>query len=82
MTGPATRPAPGPVAQRQTSLVDLLDRLLGTGVVISGDLVLRVADVDLVRIRLHALLASVAATAGSPWPDDDLPPRPYDEGAP
>jgi hypothetical protein len=46
---------------RDTSLVDLLDRLLGTGVVISGDLVISLAGVDLVQIRLHALIASVRA---------------------
>lgn len=46
---------------RDSSLVDLLDRLLGAGVVISGDLVISLAGVDLVQIRLHALIASVRA---------------------
>jgi hypothetical protein len=41
------------------SLVDLLDRLLGAGVVLSGDVVISLAGVDLVQIRLHALIASV-----------------------
>jgi len=41
------------------TLVDLLDRLLGTGVVAAGDVVLSVADVDLVYLNLRALLASV-----------------------
>jgi hypothetical protein len=41
------------------SLVDLLDRLLGTGVVLAGDVVISLAGVDLVQIRLHALIASV-----------------------
>ncbi|GAB3983380.1 gas vesicle protein [Plantactinospora veratri] len=43
------------------ALVDLLDRVLGTGVVVSGDLVLSIADVDLVYVSLRALLASVRA---------------------
>lgn len=43
----------------EVALVDLLDRLLAGGVVISGDLVLSIADVDLVRISLRALIASV-----------------------
>ena len=43
------------------ALVDLLDRLLGAGVVISGDLVISLAGVDLVQVRLHALIASVRA---------------------
>lgn len=43
----------------QISLVDLLDRLLGTGVVLSGDIVISLAGVDLVQVRLHALITSV-----------------------
>ncbi len=43
------------------ALVDLLDRVLGAGVVISGDLTISLAGVDLVQIRLHALISSVRA---------------------
>lgn len=43
------------------SLVDLLDRLLGTGVLLAGDVVISIAGVDLVQIRLHALITSVRA---------------------
>jgi len=43
------------------SLVDLLDRLLGTGVVLAGDVVISLAGVDLVQVRLHALISSVRA---------------------
>ncbi|MGN6130307.1 MAG: gas vesicle protein, partial [Nocardioidaceae bacterium] len=43
------------------ALVDLLDRLLGAGVVISGDLTISLAGVDLVQVRLHALISSVRA---------------------
>jgi hypothetical protein len=43
------------------SLVDLLDRLLGTGVVLAGDVVVSMAGVDLVEIRLNALITSVRA---------------------
>jgi hypothetical protein len=56
----ATRPEPArdlaPV-----SLVDLLDRLLGTGVVVAGDVVITLAGIDLVEIRLHLLVTSVRA---------------------
>lgn len=48
-------------AGAQIALVDLLDRLLGTGVVIAGDVVISLSGVDLVQIRLHALIASVRA---------------------
>ena len=48
------------------TLVDLLDRLLAGGVVVAGDVTLSVADIDLVRVRLLALLTSVATvTPGS-----------------
>jgi hypothetical protein len=45
------------------SLVDVLDRLLDTGVVVDGQIVLSVAGVDLVHIGLRALLASVDTAA-------------------
>jgi hypothetical protein len=47
------------VRQREVTLVDLVDRLLGGGVVISGDITLAVADIDLVHVSLRALIASV-----------------------
>ncbi len=40
-------------------LVDLLDRVLDAGVVISGDVILSLADVDLVYLNLRLLLGSV-----------------------
>jgi len=46
---------------QRMALVDLLDRLLGAGVVISGDVVISLSGVELVQIRLHALIASVRA---------------------
>ena len=45
----------------QISLVDLLDRLLGTGVVLAGDVLISLAGVDLVQVRLHALITTVRA---------------------
>jgi gas vesicle protein GvpA/GvpJ/GvpM family len=48
------------LADRQIALVDLLDRVLAGGVVISGDVVLSIADVDLVRISLRALVCSIS----------------------
>ena len=43
------------------ALVDLLDRVLAGGVVIVGDVTLSIADVELVRISLRALVVSVRA---------------------
>ncbi|NBM20135.1 gas vesicle protein [Streptomyces sp. GC420] len=55
------------IEQREIALVDLLDRLLAGGVVIAGDITLRIADVDLVRIDLNALISSVNARVPSPF---------------
>lgn len=72
-------PAPAPTAadplpERQVALIDLLDRLLTGGAVITGDVVLSVADIDLVRVSLRALVVSVTPSTPSPWapadPDD------------
>jgi hypothetical protein len=48
------------IADRDVALIDLIDRLLGGGVVIVGDITLAVADVDLVYVGLRALVTSVA----------------------
>jgi Gas vesicle protein len=50
----------GNVTERNVALVDLIDRLLGGGVVIAGDITLAAADVDLVYVNLRALITSVA----------------------
>ncbi|MBW8738762.1 MAG: gas vesicle protein [Streptomyces turgidiscabies] len=50
-----------PLPERQVALVDLLDRLLSGGVVVTGDIVLSIADIDLVRISLRALIVSVGS---------------------
>ncbi|MEU9115402.1 gas vesicle protein [Streptomyces sp. NPDC048483] len=52
---------------RQIALIDLLDRLLTGGVVLTGDVVLSIADIDLVRISLRALIASISEQNPSPW---------------
>jgi hypothetical protein len=41
-------------------LIDLLDRLLAGGVVLSGEVTISLAGVDLVHISLRALIASAA----------------------
>lgn len=44
----------------QVTLVELVDRVLNKGVVLTGDITLSVADVDLVYVGLRVLLSSVA----------------------
>jgi gas vesicle structural protein len=41
------------------TLVDLLDRVIGRGVVVTGDLVLSVAGVDLVYVGLRLVLKGI-----------------------
>jgi gas vesicle structural protein len=43
------------------TLIELVDRVLNTGVVLVGDITLSVADVDLVYVGLRLLLASASA---------------------
>jgi hypothetical protein len=52
---------PRAALEREIALVDLVDRLLGEGVVIAGDITLSVADVDLVYVGLRALITSVGS---------------------
>ena len=53
------------------SLVDLLDRVLAGGVVVTGEITLTIADVDLVVISLRALLTSVSALVDPDLADTD-----------
>jgi Gas vesicle protein len=44
-------------SDEQVALVDLIDRVIGGGVVIAGDVILGVAGVDLVYLGLRLVLA-------------------------
>jgi gas vesicle structural protein len=46
--------------QQQVTLLELVDRVLNKGVVLTGDITLSVAGVDLVYVGLRVLLASVS----------------------
>ncbi|WP_425569016.1 gas vesicle protein [Pseudonocardia xishanensis] len=48
----------------ELALVDLLDRLLAGGVMITGDVTISLADVDLVHVSLRALISSVHTLTG------------------
>ncbi|MEV5200744.1 gas vesicle protein [Streptomyces sp. NPDC053720] len=62
-----------PLPERQIALIDLLDRLLSGGVVLTGDVVLSIADIDLVRISLRALIVSISEQNPSPWNSLSIP---------
>lgn len=66
-----------PDSERRIALIDLLDRVLAGGVVISGDIRLSIDDVDLVQISLRALISSIKTLSGpalEPIPHDALEP--------
>ena len=64
MSHPVPRDPGGVLPTERIALVDLLDRVLAGGVVISGEIRLSIADVDLVQISLQALIASVSTGLG------------------
>ncbi len=66
------------VESADESLLDLIDHALNKGVVVTGDVMLGVADVDLVYLRLSAVLCAadrVLSEGAAP------PPRARDRGA-
>ena len=44
---------------KEITILDILDRVLTKGVVITGDIVISVADIDLSYVGLRVLLSSV-----------------------
>jgi len=57
---PKAKPRPRQIAriieEEDASLLDVIDNLLARGVMLNADLILALADVDLVYVRLSALL--------------------------
>lgn len=57
--------------EKRITLLEVLDRALDKGVVVSGDIVISVADVDLIYLGLKVLLSSVETMEhlrGAPMP--------------
>lgn len=55
------------------SLADILERVLGAGVVIAGDVRLKIVDIELLTIQVRLVIASVdkAIEMGLDWWQDD-----------
>lgn len=53
------------LAELDASLLDIVDHVLTKGIVLTGDLVLGVADVDLVYLRLSAVLCAADRVMGT-----------------
>jgi hypothetical protein len=52
------------LADADASLLDLVDHVLNKGVVVEGDLLLGVADIDLIYLRVRALLCAADRMPG------------------
>ena len=65
--------------QRRVSLCETLDRVLNKGAVIAGDIVVSVADIDLLYVGLNVVVTSVETmrnwASGAPFPSGSRPAR-------
>jgi hypothetical protein len=60
-------------AIQATNLADILERVLDKGIVIAGDIQIRIADIELITIKIRLLIASVdkAMEMGINWWQQD-----------
>ena len=49
------------------TVLELLDRVLNTGVVLAGDITITVADIELLYLRLQLLLSSAETARQAGW---------------
>ena len=58
---------------QSTNLADILERVLDKGIVIAGDITISLADVELLKIKVRLLIASVdkAKEIGIDWWQSD-----------
>jgi hypothetical protein len=56
-----------------TGLADILERVLDKGIVIAGDIQIKIADVELLTIKIRLMIASVdkAKEMGIDWWEQD-----------
>ena len=62
---------------RHISLCETLDRVLNTGVVLAGEVVISVADIDLIYLNLQLMLTSIETASRA----KSLSPRRAEAGA-
>jgi len=60
-------------AVQTSTLADILERVLDKGIVIAGDITISIADIDLLKIKVRLLIASVdkAMEIGINWWESD-----------
>jgi len=61
----AAQPARSSHLKKEVSLAEVLDRVLNTGAVVSGEIVISVAGIDLVYLGLNLLVCSVDTARGN-----------------
>ena len=66
-TESAKSAASGAVAAGDETVLEVLDRLLNTGVVLCGEVDISVADVDLICLRLQVALSSTETAREAGW---------------
>src|SRR4051812_13734749 len=67
------RSSPSPAGGASGNLADILERVLDKGIVIAGDIVVNLLDIELLTIKLRLLIASVdtAKEMGIDWWQND-----------
>lgn len=69
MTVQTSRPGDGVLRGQPSSLADVLERVLDKGIVIAGDVVVNVLDIELLTLRLRLFVSSAdtARELGMDW---------------
>ena len=58
-----------PYAYKEMTLLDLLDGIIDTGVVVRGEILISIANIDLIVVDLKLLISSIESAFGACEPD-------------
>jgi hypothetical protein len=69
VTVQTSRPGDGALRSQPSSLADVLERVLDKGIVIAGDIVVNILDIELLTLRLRLFVSSAdtARELGMDW---------------
>lgn len=54
-----------PFENKEMTLLDLLDGIIDTGVVVTGEIVISIANIDLILVDLQLLISSIETAFGT-----------------
>lgn len=54
-----------PLENKEVTLLDLLDGIIDTGVVVRGEILISIAEIDLIIVDLKLLISSIESAFGS-----------------